>query len=504
MTNEESSKPDDQAVPANIDEIDVLALWRTVPIHKIGRRVLGRLSGALIEYARNADEVRDIEPLLLRAQARVIPAWIELADRLREPNWWQQGEDGFRRRDHLDAHGSCLLVAAHHGSRWAAAMLVLRLAQRGPEDDGYEARFAVVHALGRRYSLSAADPTVVIENLGVQASIEADLEVQLALRSPPPPPVKKESESDSVPELPREIGDNEICVLLESPENSGDRDRKALVERYSVLRLPVPLSAMPDPDELATALIAEFPWAPEVVDTIRAELHLVRRLSGRAFRLPPTLLIGDPGVGKSTFARRFCALANVWSATIFAAGASDNRSLAGTARGWSSASPSFPLVVMRRFMSGNPAILVEEIDKAGGSARNGELAHTLTAMLDPTLHGAWVDECLQVAVDLSQVTWILTANRLDRVAPALRARCRVLSFPRPRAKDFDVLLAGILRDLAEEYGVETIMLPELPNDAIAELRRGFETGGLQARQLANLVRRLMATEAAAERSVLRH
>jgi hypothetical protein len=504
MTEDASMKHGAEAVPADIDAIDLLALWRTVPINKIGRRVINRLSGALIECARTADDVRDIEPLLLRAQARVIPAWLELADRLRRPNWWQQDEDGYKRRDDIDAHAGCLLVAAHHGSRWAAALLVLRLAQLGLNEDTYDVRFAVLHALGRRYSLSDADPMSVIEKLGVRPSIEADIELQLALRSPVSPPAKKEGGTEPGPESPRETDGNEMCVLLESPEASGEKDTKALVERYGVLRLPVPLNAMPDPDALSNALLAEFPWARDVVDAIREELHLVRRLSSHAFRLPPLLILGDPGVGKSTFAQRLCTLANVWSATVFAGGATDNRSLAGTARGWSSASPSFPIITIRRYMSANPVIVVEEIDKVGGSARNGELTHTLTAMLDPTLHGAWVDECLQVAADLSRVTWILTANRLDRVAPALRARCRVLHFPRPRPEDFPLLLGGILREIAEEHAVELTFLPELPVETIGEMRRGFEAGRLQARQLANLVRRLLSSQAMAERHYPRH
>jgi ATP-dependent Lon protease len=233
-------------------------------------------------------------------------------------------------------------------------------------------------------------------------------------------------------------------------------------------------------------------------------LHLVRRLSGESFKLPPMLLIGDPGVGKSTFAKRLCALADVPSAVVFAAGATDNRSLAGTARGWSSATPSFPLVTIRRYMGANPVLLVEEIDKAGGGARNGRLADTLAAMLDPTVSGAWFDECLQVAADLSRVIWVLTANRLDLVPPSIRGRCRILHFPRPRPEDFPVLLGGILREIAEEHEVELSFLPELPTEAIDKMRSGFETGRLQARQLANLIRRLLSSQAMAERHYPRH
>jgi len=504
VTNEESSKTDENNDPADIDEVDLLSLWRSVPINKLDHRVIRRLSGALIELARSADDIGDVEPILLCAQARSISAWIELSDRLLTAAWDRQLADGLARRDTLDRHASCLLVASHHGSRWASSLLVLHLCQRGPGEAGFEKSFDVLYSFGRRYDLSAANPVVVIEDLGVADVVTAEFERQFGLRAvaaakkkvaPAPPPI-------TAP--PREVEWPAMPVLLDNLEPSEDRERKMLVERYGMLRQPVPLTALPEPDELAKALLAEFPWAVETVEAIRAEMHLDRRLTGEVFCLPPILLIGAPGVGKSTFARRFCALANLRSATVFAGGSADNRALAGTARGWSSSTPSFPVALMRRFMSANPAIMVEEIDKAGGSDSNGDLAHTLTAMLDPTLHRAWVDECLQVGVDLSQVTWILTANRLDRVSPALRARCRIVHFPRPRPEDFDVLLVGILRELAEEHGVDVAVLPELAEDTIRELRGGFRAGRLQARQMANLVRRLLAMEAVVEQACLRH
>lgn len=502
MTSEDPAAPGEDNDPADVDEIDLLSLWRSVPVNKLDRGIVRRLSGALIELARSLDDLGNVEPLLLRAQARAVSAWIELADRFLAAAWDRQLADGIARRDNLDRHASCLLIAAHHGSRWASSLLVLHLCQRGPDDGSFEARIAVLFSLGRRYDLSAADPVVVIEDLGVADGVEAYVERKLALR--PPPPETKKPAPKSTPEPVRKIEGPAMRVLLDHLEPSEDRERKALIERYGVLRHPVPLTAMPNPDVLAAALLAEFPWATEVVEAINVEMHLVRRLSGEVFRLPPMLLTGAPGVGKSTFARRFCALANLRSATVFAGGSTDNRSLAGTARGWSSSTPSYPLVVMRRFMTSNLVIMVEEIDKAGGSDSNGDLAHTLTAMLDPTLHRSWVDECLQVAVDLSQVNWILTANRLDRVSSALRARCRIVYFPRPRPKDFDVLLAGIVRDLAEEYEVDASLLPELGKDTIDELRGGFRAGRLQARQLANLIRRLLAMEAVAEQACLHH
>jgi hypothetical protein len=178
---------------------------------------------------------------------------------------------------------------------------------------------------------------------------------------------------------------------------------------------------------------------------------------------------------------------------------SDNRLLAGTAKGWSSANPCFPIVAIRRHMVANPIIVVEDIDRAGGNARHGSVSDTLATMLEPSAACSWLDECLQVSVDLSHVTWFLSANRLDRVDPSLRARCRILRFPRPRPQDFGVLLAGMLRDLADEHEAPVAALPDLPAEVIDEMRQAFSSGRLQARQLATLVRRTVAFQAVAER-----
>lgn len=477
-----------------IDSVDLLSLWRTVPFRGIDDATIARLAGSLLAIARASDP--ELEPMLLRAQARDPRAWFDLARVMWGSSYWDS-KMGRTRDAPMDAHASCLLVATAYGSAWAAAMLVLRLARRGSAKDDPSDRVEILVSLSSLFSLPSVDPAAVVDYLGVRDVIMRELGAPKARRVPLP------SKVTTSPVAEEPVGPA-VSVLAERPEMAGEKDFRSLLERYEVLASPITLCPAPDPDGLADSLVAEFPWAVEAVEAIRVELRLAGRLGGGIFRLPPIMLLGDPGVGKSTFVRRVGALSGIPMATIVGAGSLDNRLIAGTARGWSSAYPCFPLVAIRRFMTANPILVVEDVDKSGGSGRNGRLADTLAAMIDPSTARAWMDECLQVQADLSLVTWFVTANRIDMVAPGIRSRCRIVSFPRPRPQDFEVLVSGILRDVAEEYQVQVEALPELPVQVINELRRGFQSGRLQARQLSTLVRRLLATEAAAERHHARH
>ena len=226
---------------------------------------------------------------------------------------------------------------------------------------------------------------------------------------------------------------------------------------------------------------------------------LAARLGRPHFALPPLLLTGHSGVGKSRLARSIAGYAGVPFTQLSAGGASDSRALAGTSRGWASAHPCLPLMVMRTHGVANPLLCVEEIDKAADSRHNGRISDVLLTMVEPATARQYYDECLQMPADLSAVSWVLTANHADRVDPLLLARCRVLQVPRPQPEHFGVIMAGLTEDVADEFGVAVSDLPELPGEVVEAMRSGFAAGELNARQLAALHRRALIAAARAEK-----
>jgi hypothetical protein len=274
---------------------------------------------------------------------------------------------------------------------------------------------------------------------------------------------------------PSIVGHTLTVITGPIPEANGRSEDKALIKAWEPLTKPLPLAGGLDPDVLETVLLAEFPWLYDAVEAVVGDLRL-RRSTGEAWaKFRPVLLVGPPATGKTRLARRIAEILGVGFGEVSAAGASDNRSLQGTARGWSTATPALPLIVIRQSGVANPVILVDELDKANGS-HNGDIKQTLLTMLEPISAKAWPDDCLMTSANLSAVNWICTANDVTPLKGPLLTRLRVIEVPPPGIEHYDAVMAGMRRDLAVELGVRADDLPELPREVEDSLRQAFRRG----------------------------
>ena len=172
------------------------------------------------------------------------------------------------------------------------------------------------------------------------------------------------------------------CAAI-APEALAGQDGVFLTldERYGALTEELPLAGAAvmrtnSAGEIAliTRLRAAAPWLEPAIAIIEQQL-LIQSWAGRpwiAWR--PICLSGPPGSGKSHLARLIGSLAGAGHAALDLGGTSDNRTLEGTARGWNGAQPCWPAVIMNQTRTANPVLVLEEVEKAGGSAQNG-VAH---------------------------------------------------------------------------------------------------------------------------------
>ncbi|NBO91199.1 MAG: endopeptidase La [Planctomycetia bacterium] len=210
-------------------------------------------------------------------------------------------------------------------------------------------------------------------------------------------------------------------------------------------RLP---TASPDHQVIRTylELVIELPWKKSTTDVIDLkrtrevldEDHFgleevkVRILEDLAIlkmnptaKAPILLLVGPPGVGKTSLGQSIARAMGRHFERFSLGGMHDEAELRGHRRTYIGAMAGRLIQAVRRSGVNNPVLMLDEVDKLGRDHR-GDPASALLEILDPAQNNTFRDNYLDLPFDLSKVLFVLTANTLDTIPRPLLDRMEVI------------------------------------------------------------------------------
>jgi ATP-dependent Lon protease len=222
-------------------------------------------------------------------------------------------------------------------------------------------------------------------------------------------------------------------------------------------------------------LKAAFPNFGEVCDFVWRRAVLAGSAGDGAFRIPPILLNGPPGVGKTEFSTRLASWLGTHMTRVDMAALDASFKLTGLDCGFSTGRPGVVWDVLQSPCM-SPVVILDELDKRGRSTSD-EGVSFLLSLLEPSTATRFEDSCIGLPIDASWIHWIGTCNDASAIEPAVASRFRVFNVAKPTDEESMVIVQSVYEALRQREQWARAFPEQLP----PEVRKALAT--LSAREV---------------------
>lgn len=252
---------------------------------------------------------------------------------------------------------------------------------------------------------------------------------------------------------------NQVLKSIQNGAGEKTRILKDILEKQPIKK---PLVRI-DNEDFFSILERDMPNFKEVSDYYKGQFR--QNYYSNKSRITPILLLGEPGIGKTHFAKKLATYLKTGYNFIDMAGMTSGFILSGINASYKDAKQGKILDAMMASPTFNPIILMDEVDKVNSGNYNP--LSPLYQLLEEINAKEFTDEFAEVSFNASGIIYIACANSINSLPEPILSRFKVFNVPSPSKEQLNIIIKNMYASAIEN---NALVSEDLSDDVIDYLK----------------------------------